>query len=84
VIFSGIADLHFLSTRFLEGDWDESSHWRKYHSSFDFSGGGFSGQQSVGDNGARWHTPFYRILQYPFKKMDEKFSQFEGIDRTSS
>lgn len=81
MICRGVAGIDYLSTQLLEGDPGESSHWRKYHSSFEFSGGGFSGLHGFGGNGARWHTPFHRLLQYPFRKMGEKFSQFKAIDK---
>ena len=83
MIYKGVAGIDYLSTQLLEGDPGESSHWRKYHSSFKFSGENFSGLQGFGGNGERWRTPFHRVLQYPFRKMGEKFSQFKSIDKTA-
>ncbi len=83
MIYRGVAAIDYLSTQLLEEDPGESSHWRKYHSSFQFSGSGFSGLQGFGGNSARWHTPFHRLLQHPFRKMGKNFSQFKGIDKTA-
>ena len=83
MIYRGVSGIDYLSTQLLERDSGESSHWRKYHSSFKFSEGVFSGLHGFGGNGVRWHTPFHRLLQYPFRKMGQKFSQFKVIDKTA-
>lgn len=83
MIYRGVAAIDYLSTQLLESDPGESSHWRKYHSSFEFSGGGFSGLQGFGGNGARWHTPFHWLLQHRFRKMGKVFSHFKSIDKTA-
>ena len=40
MIYKGFAAVDYLSTQLFEEDPGESSHWRKYHSAFEFSADG--------------------------------------------
>ena len=84
MIYKGFGAVDYLSTQLFEEDPGESSHWRKYHSAFEFSGDGFHGLQGFGGTGARWHNLFHRILQHPFRKMGERFTQFKNVDKTAN
>lgn len=83
MLYNGNSAIEYLSHQLNESDPGESSHWKKYHSSYQFLGTGFSGLVGFGGHGKKWHTPFHQILQYPFRRMGRKFSQFKHIDKAS-
>jgi len=73
-MFSGKAAIDFLATEVSKIDPGESSHWKKYHSSFQFTGDGFKGLQGFGG----WRKPrgivlkaVETFLQSRFRRMGE-------------
>lgn len=81
--YSGQAAIDYLSTEATKSDPAESSHWRKFHSEFRFTGKGFAGLQGFGGNG-KSHTGLRKVLhkmfQGRFRKMGRDFPEFEAID----
>lgn len=82
-MYSGQAAIDYLAVEVSKQDSGESSHWRKYHSEFNFTGDGFEGLQGFGGSqkpyrGLRlW---LHRILQRRFRKMAAIFPDFKSID----
>jgi len=83
LIYPGQAAIDYLSTEVGNADLGESSHWRKLHSSFQFTGDGFKGIQGFGGHarpyqGLRW--AIVHLLQNRFRKMGAGFAEFSAID----
>ncbi|MFZ5589822.1 MAG: sugar O-methyltransferase [Pseudomonadota bacterium] len=82
-MYSGQTAIDYLGTEVSKDDSGESSHWRKYHSAFRFTGGGFEGLQGFGGSekpyrGLRFGL--HRLLQRRFRRMGAEFPQFTVID----
>lgn len=76
--------IDYLVAEINKDDSAASSYWRKYHSSFRFTGDGFEGLQAFG----RAEKPYrglrsglHRLFQRRFRRMGEGLSRFEEIDR---
>ncbi len=86
-MYSGQAAIDYLATEASKDDPGESSHWRKYHATFRFTGNGFEGLQGFGGSekpyrGIRWGLS--RLLQRKFRRMAEGLPQFTVIDSLAS
>jgi hypothetical protein len=71
----GKSAIDFLANEVCKIDSESSSHWHKYHSSFQFTGNGFKGLQGFGGNRKpRGLIPkiVERFLQLRFRKMDPR------------
>lgn len=82
MIYSGDAVIGHLAGKSTESDPAASSHWRKYHADFEFTGKDFKGLQGFGGHSARsggiaW---LHGLLQIPFRRMGAKFQTFPEID----
>jgi hypothetical protein len=72
MMYSGQAAIDCLVTEVSKEDSSASSYWRKYHSTFRFTGDGFEGLQAFG----RSEKPYrgvalglHRLLQRRFRRM---------------
>jgi len=87
LIYSGEAALEYLATQASKDDIGESSHWKKYHSSFQYTGDGFEGLQGFGCY-SRPHTGLRKLIhhffQARFRAMGQDFLFFSEIDRAAS
>ena len=84
VVYSGQNAIDYLVDRADAPNPGMSSHWRKYHSSFRFTGNGFKGLQGFGGSrppsrGVR--LIFERYLQRKFRRIGDQWSGFVEIDR---
>jgi hypothetical protein len=81
-MYCGQAAIDYLATEASKEDPDESSHWRKYHSSFRFTGTGFEGLSGFGGcqkpyRGLRsW---LHGLLQSRFCRTGAIFQKFTSI-----
>ena len=87
MIFSGNNAIKYLAGEVNKPDKAESSHWNKYHSQFKFTGDGFTGLQGFGG----YSRPYsgvrkiaHLVLQKPYRKLGESFSDFNEIDSAAS
>lgn len=88
MILRGQAIFEYLANQIKETkDPGESSHWRKYHAEFQFTGKGFSGLSGFGGfapsyKGLKWliHT----LLQKPYRNLGSKYSSFKELDELAS
>jgi putative sugar O-methyltransferase len=82
-MFSGQTAIDYLAEQALRFDTSASSHWRKYHSEFKFTGQAFSGLQGFGGlakqpTGLRlW---FMTLLQRRFRHFGNVYTKFNTID----
>lgn len=83
MMYAGQAAIDYLATEVRKDDPVASSYWRKYHSTFRFTGNGFEGLQQFG----RSEKPYrglrlglHRLLQRRFRRMGAEFPQFKAID----
>ncbi|OPY84489.1 MAG: hypothetical protein A4E72_02200 [Syntrophus sp. PtaU1.Bin208] len=87
MIYSGHESIEYLASECGKEDPGESSHWRKYHASFRYSGTGFEGLQGFGGCG-KPHTGFrrvlHRLLQGRFRRLGSAFTEFPRLDRLGS
>jgi len=83
MIYTGDSAIDFLATRVVEDDPAASSHWKKYHSGFAFTGDGFSGLQGFG--GLSEPTParnaWHWLMQVPFRRMGAGFAEFSRLNK---
>jgi putative sugar O-methyltransferase len=84
MIYPGQKSIDYLAGECRREDPGESSHWRKYHAAFRFSGHGFDGLQGFGGcgkphTGLRWIL--HRALQERFRRMGAPYSEFPQLDR---
>ncbi len=88
MILKGEAIFDYLANQINEtSDPGESSHWRKYHADFQFTGKGFSGLSGFGGyapsyKGLRWL--FHTKLQKPFRNLGLKYNSFKELDLLAS
>jgi len=84
MILKGDEIFKYLANQVTENsDPGESSHWRKYHANFKYTGSGFSGLSGFGGC-----SPSYKglrriahtILQKPFREIGKQFSSFDEMD----
>lgn len=84
MILTGDEIFKYLAHQVAENsDPSESSHWRKYHANFKYTGSGFSGLSGFGGC-----SPTYKglkriahgILQKPFRAIGKQFGSFEEMD----
>ena len=87
MIYSGSKAIDFLAEASTKTDPVASSHWRKYHSEFQFKDDKFQGLRGFGGNskpyrGLRkfWH----RVNQHSFRRMGRCFKHFNRIDNLAS
>jgi hypothetical protein len=86
-MYSGQAAIDYLATEISKNDPGESSHWRKYHSAFKFTGSGFEGFQGFGGSQQPYSGPrlwIHLLLQRPFRRMGVTFPKFKLIDKLAS
>ena len=84
MICSGQAAIDYLATEVGKDDSNASSYWRKYHSTFRFTGDGFEGLQAFGRSEKPYQglrLALHRLLQRRFRRMGAEFPQFKVIDR---
>ena len=81
--YQGQAAIDFLAAEAAKEDPGESSHWRKYHSNFEFTGNGFKGLQGFGGIASpytglrRWA---HLCLQWPFQRLGLAYPKFREVD----
>ena len=83
MIYSGQAAFEYLSGEIDKEDLGASSHWRKYHSAFKFTGSGFVGLQGFGGHKKPYkklHSVLHKFLQRRFRHMGREFPDFGKID----
>ena len=83
-MYSGQKAIDYLATEVSKNDPGESSHWRKYHSAFKFTGIGFEGLQGFGGSQQPYSGPrlwLHLLLQRPFRRMGITFPKFKLIDK---
>jgi hypothetical protein len=83
MIFAGAAAIDHLAEAVAADDPAASSHWRKYHADFAFTGKGFEGIQGFG--GLPRKPTFissvaHRLLQTPFRAMARRYEAFGRLD----
>jgi hypothetical protein len=86
-MYSGQAAIDYLATEISKNDPGESSHWRKYHSAFKFTGSGFEGFQGFGGSQQPHSGPrlwIHFLLQRPFRRMGVTFPKLKLIDKLAS
>jgi len=75
-MYSGKAAIDVLITQVNQNDPGQSSHWQKYHSSFQFKGDGLSGLRGFGEcikPRGNLLRAFEMVLQSTFRNMaDDK------------
>jgi hypothetical protein len=81
-MYSGQEAIDYLAGEISKEDPGESSHWRKYHSSFKFTGAGFEGLIGFGGSG-KPHRGLrlwlHRLLQLRFRQEGAAFQKFASI-----
>ena len=84
MIYSGSSALEYLGNQTCMDDVGESSHWKKYHSDFLYTGDGFEGLQGFGSH-SRPYTGIrkliHNLMQGQFRSMGKKFPKFSEIDK---
>lgn len=81
-MLSGLAAIDYLASQSVDGaNSVTSSHWKKYHSKFEFTGNGFKGLQGFGGYGRPSTLLSFaeNILQIPYKKMGSNISSLERL-----
>lgn len=83
MIYAGQASVDFLAVEVKKTDPAASSHWRKYHSEFEFSGDRFAGLQGFGGckppyRGLR--RIVHQVLQRPYRRMGANLPEFDAMD----
>jgi hypothetical protein len=86
MMLAGDAAIDHLARQAAGQDSAASSHWRKYHEGFRFSGEGFEGLQGFGGHHrAAWHRElFHKILQRRFRRMAEGLPFFPAADAAAA
>jgi hypothetical protein len=82
-MYSGQAAIDYLATEAGKEDPGESSHWRKFHSGFRFTGEGFEGLQGFGGSEKPYRglsLMMHRLLQLRFRRLGTELPQFTAID----
>ena len=84
MIYSGQAAVEYLAAKVNQSDVGASSHWRKYHAGFKFTGNGFQGLRGFGGceppyRGIRY--TLHQLLQRKFRQIGSNFPDFASIDR---
>lgn len=85
MIYTGQAAIEYLVTKVNMDDSAASSYWRKYHSTFNFTGDGFEGLQLLGrsEKSTLWRRVLHRLLQRRIRRMGAQFSQFNVFDKVT-
>jgi len=84
MILKGDKIFEYLSSQIIQkSDPSESSHWRKYHADFKFTGDGFSGLSGFGGceppyKGLKFI--FHSLFQTPYRKIGAKYNSFITLD----
>ena len=85
-MYSGTDAIRFLAENLSADDPLSSSHWRKYHAGFRFSGDGFEGLDGFGGSG-RPHRGIrllaHRLLQLKYRRMAPDREQLRAVDRVA-
>ena len=86
MIYSGNSSINFLASQVDNLDVAESSHWRKHHQDFKFTGDAFEGLLGFGGRGKRnvILNIVHRLLQRRFRNQGKYFSSFTQIDRVAN
>jgi putative sugar O-methyltransferase len=86
LIYSGNSSINFLASQVDNLDVAESSHWRKHHQDFKFTGDAFEGLLGFGGRGKRnvILNTAHRLLQRRFRNQGKYFSSFTQIDRVAN
>lgn len=82
-MFFGQAAIDYLALEATKDDPSASSHWKKYHSEFKFSGNEFSGLNGFGGRTKMTLGPrlmVLMLLQRRFRRFGDNFSIFNAID----
>ncbi|MES2400021.1 MAG: sugar O-methyltransferase [Pseudomonadota bacterium] len=82
-MFPGHAAINYLASEAIKDDPNASSHWKKYHSEFKFTGQGFAGLQGFG--GLEKRPTFLRrwfllLLQTRFRRFGDAYAKFNTVD----
>jgi len=86
-MYSGKAAIDFLITQVNQNDPGQSSHWQKYHSSFQFKGDGFSGLRGFGEcikPRGNLLRAFEMVLQSTFRNMADDKQDFSFLDKIAA
>ena len=86
MIYSGEAAIEYLANQAIIEDTAESSHWRKYHSQFEYTGKGFQGLQGFGCNTKPYggvRKLIHQFFQKRYRRMGKGFPDFDKIDTTA-
>jgi hypothetical protein len=83
-VYSGMAAIEFLASQLEQVDPGSSSHWVKYHSSFQYTGDGFLGLQGFGGHAkprGKVLGFIETLLQLKFRALAEgkEFSVLDGL-----
>ena len=83
MIYTGLSAINFLAEQVKKDDLAASSHWRKYHTGFQFTGDNFVGLQGFGNLEKpyrKFHLLAHFLLQMKFRRMGSLFTQFTQLD----
>jgi len=87
LIYSGESAIEYLGSQVSKEDIGESSHWRRYHSQFQYTGDGFMGLQGFGGH-SRSYTGIRKFIHHMFQRhyrnMGTEFPYFNEIDDSAS
>jgi hypothetical protein len=81
-MLSGLAAIDYLASQSADrANIVTSSHWKKYHSTFEFTGNGFKGLQGFGSHGraSALLSLAGNILQISYKKMGSDISILQKL-----
>ena len=85
-IYYGDDAITYISKKAQEQDPKSSSHWDMYHSNFSFDEESFSGIEGFSSNEKQYiglRKIAHHLLQIPFRKMGEKFPDFDANDKVA-
>lgn len=83
MIFKGKDAINFLIDKIQDEDPAASSHWKKYHSSFDFTGSGFTGLLGFGGISLPYRGLklwLHTVLQKRICAFGKEFPEFKSIE----
>ena len=83
MIYTGLSAINFLAEQVKKDDLAASSHWRKYHTGFQFTGDDFIGLQGFGNLEKpfrKLHLCAHLFLQLKFRRMGSMFPEFKKLD----
>jgi len=86
MILKGTKGIDYLANQAILDDPGASSHWKYYHSNFQFTNGEFKGLQGFGGNElpfVGFKKLFHLYLQKPYRDMAVNFASFDKIDKSA-